>query len=60
MPEIEEGKKTTIKKDNKISVKQIVNEAKLHPYYKSFMEKKYKGEKYTKTEWKKILKSEGF
>ena len=42
-----------------ISTQGICNEVKVHKYYRDFINKKYKGQKMTMSEWKKNLKKDG-
>jgi hypothetical protein len=52
--------KDTVKKQEKeLSVGQICNTLKPHSYIKKFIEKKYKGKKFSLSEWKKNLKEDG-
>lgn len=50
-------KAKVVEKD--LSVGQICNIIKPHIYFKRFIEKKYKGDKFSLSDWKKNLKEDG-
>jgi molybdenum cofactor biosynthesis enzyme MoaA len=51
--------KKETKKDVKISIKEVSNGLKLHKYYRTWAEKKYKGINLSLDNWKKVLKRDG-
>ena len=50
------AKKNTV---GKLTVLQICNELKINGYFRKFVEKKYKGEKFYSKEWKSKLSNDG-